>query len=160
MYICTNCLSLNTSISKISISCKDCDYKQTIKNYKSKLRVAKDTVRYGFQYRKRQEYELKKNPNSSKQYSLVDLHEIFNTVGLVVLEGIAVNFAYDILKSNIKKILKNPLVIEIDDKDFKRFLKSDAQQEKFIKYIEEYRKKKIEIVKSKKRKSPKRRKKK
>lgn len=61
---------------------------------------------------------------------------------------IAGNFAYDKLKQALNKIINEPLIIEIEDKEFKRFLKSDPQHKLFIKYIKEYRNKKLQKTKS------------
>ena len=49
----------------------------------------------------------------------------------------------------VTNISNEPLIIEIDDKEFQSFLKSDAQQKKFLKYIEDYRIKKIPKPKKK-----------
>lgn len=135
-----------------SICCKNCNYEQTLNNYKKKYRIAKESVKYGFQYRKRYEYDLKKKPSPSLHYILKELHDIFNFLGLAVISGLAGNFAYDKLKIALNRVIRNPLTIEITDKDFQRFLKSEAQQKKFIKYIEEYRKNKIEGITSPKKK--------
>lgn len=132
-----------------NVQCKDCLYTQSISNYNTKLKSAKDCVRFGYQYRKRQEYDAKNNPNSKKAYYLKELHDAFAFIGLAAISGIAGNFAYDKLKQALNNIFNNPLIIEIEDKEFQSFLKSEAQQKKFLKYIEEYRNKKVPKPKKK-----------
>ena len=149
MHLCTNCLSLNIIKIDRNVQCYDCLYTQSISNYNTKLKSARDIVRFGYQYRKRQEYDAKNNSNSKKTYYLKELNDAFAFIGLAAISGIAGNFAYDKLKQALKNILNEPLIIEIDDKEFQSFLKSDAQQKKFLKYIEDYRIKKIPKPKKK-----------
>lgn len=147
MYICTNCLGLNTVKINRQVKCRDCAFTQSIISYNSNLRIAKHIVRLGFQYRKRLEYDSKRNPNVKKSYYLKELHDAFAFLGLAVISGIAGNFAYDKLLQVLKRIINEPLIIEINDKELQSFLKSELQQKKFIKYIEEYRHKKMGISK-------------
>ena len=132
-----------------NVQCKDCLHTQSISNYNTKLESAKDSVRFGYQYRKRQEYDDKNNPNSKKSYYLKEFNDVFAFIGLAAISGIAGNFAYDKLKQALINIFNNPLIIEIEDKEFQSFLKSKIQQKKFLRYIEEYRDKKVTKPKKK-----------
>jgi hypothetical protein len=142
MQICYNCYSLNVIKTKKEIVCNDCSHTISIYMYNKIRQVSKNDVRYGYQYRVRTENDLKRNI-TGKAYALIELSEIFTFLGLSMASGVVGNFAYDKLKEIISKLKDEPLIIEIDDKNFKRFLKSEAQQKKFIKYIEEYRNQKL-----------------
>ena len=148
MYICTHCLSLNVRKVDRYIKCQVCSNAQSIIKYNRDLKNAEEIVRFGYQYRKRYEYDLKHNPNSKKAYYLIELNEVFSFLGLAVISGIVGNYSYAKLKLILNRLINEPLIIEIKDKEFQRFLKSDNQQRKFLKYIKEYRKK--ELIKSKK----------
>lgn len=143
MHLCTKCLSLNLVKIDSSLQCKDCLYIQSISNYNKKLKSAKDSVRFGYQYRKRLAYDSKRNLNLINTYHLKELHDAFAFIGLAAISGIIGNFSSDKLKQALNSILKDSLIIEINDKEFQAFLKSEAQQKMFLKYIEEYRNKKV-----------------
>ena len=105
----------------------------------------------------------KKRKIAPKAYNLVDLNKAFDFFATAVISGVAGNFAYDQIKRLFKKLGKSRIIIEIDDNRLQSFLKSGRQQEKFIKYIQEYREKKLKtrvIKKSSKKKGVKTRSKK
>lgn len=145
MYLCTKCLSRNVTKVDRKLHCNDCSITYSIIKYNRDLKKAHNIVSIGFQYRKRSEYESRHNSNIKRAFYLKELHNIFSFVGLAVISGLIGNFSYDKLKQILKTILNDPLIIEINDKEFQRFLKSETQQKKFIKYIEEYRNKQLLI---------------
>lgn len=146
MQVCFSCFSLQTHREGESIVCDECMHTQTLSSYLTTQRKAKDAVRHGYLYRIRYENDQKKKI-TDKAYSLIDLNEAFDFFAKAVISGIAGNFAYDQIKLLFGKLRKNRILIEIDDDRLRRFLKSERQQEKFIKYIEEYRQKKIKPAK-------------
>ena len=101
-----------------------------------------NAVRDGYLYRVRYEND-KKRKIAPKAYNLVDLNKAFDFFATAVISGVAGNFAYDQIKRLFKKLGKSRIIIEIDDNRLQSFLKSGRQQEKFIKYIQEYREKKL-----------------
>ncbi|PWT78853.1 MAG: hypothetical protein C5B59_00930 [Bacteroidetes bacterium] len=143
MYLCTNCLSLDVTKIERFIVCNKCSFKKPVVQYNRELEKAKMVVRFGYQYRKRQENDRRLNPKVKRAYYLPELDDIFGFLGLAVLNGVIGGLAYDAIKKMIKQLLNDPLVIKIDDEDFKKFLKSEREQEKFIKYIQAYRNKNL-----------------
>ena len=144
MEICLNCYSLKTHRKDKNIVCEECDHIQSISSYLRTQKQAMNTVRNGYLYRVRYEND-KKRKVANKAYSLVDLNKAFDFFATAVFSGIVGNFAYDQIKRLFKKLANNRIIIEIDDSRLQSFLKSERQQEKFIKYIQEYREKKIKI---------------
>ena len=142
MKICCNCFSLNVIKTTKEIVCKECGHSISIYKYEKIVHESKNDVRLGYQYRVRSENDLNRNI-TGRSYVLKELSEVFTFLGLSMLSGVVGNFAYDKLKEIISKLKDEPIIIEIDDKDFKRFLKSVTQQKKFIKYIQEYREHKL-----------------
>lgn len=142
MEICLNCYSLKTHRIDKNIVCEKCSHIQSIRSYLGIQRKARNAVRNGYLFRIRYEND-KKRQVANKAYSLIDLNIAFDFFATAIISGIAGNFAYDQLKRIFKKIGKNRIIIQIDDTRLHRFLKSERQQEKFIKYIQEYRDKKI-----------------
>ncbi|MBK6936482.1 MAG: hypothetical protein IPH18_06050 [Chitinophagaceae bacterium] len=142
MEICLNCYSVKTYRKDKNIICTDCANTQNISSYLRIQRQAKDAIRNGYLYRVRLENN-KKRKVTSTSYSLIDLNEVFNFFATAAISGIAGNVAYDQIKKLFKTLGKKRIIIEIDDKRLQSFLKSESQQKKFIKYIQEYKQKKI-----------------
>ena len=142
MQICLKCYSLQTHNEDKNIICKECGHIQSLSSYLSALRQAKNAVRNGYLYRVRYEND-KKRKISNKAYSLIDLNKAFDFFATAVISGVMGNFAYDQIKQLFGKLRKSKIIIEIDDARLQSFLKSERQQEKFIKYIQEYRENKL-----------------
>ena len=136
IYICVNCLEIEAVKIGNLIVCRNCHHKENLRTYKEILSDAKFATRIGYQYR------LKFERSFGFAY-LAELHKIFDFLGLAVVSGIAGNLAYDQIKAIIKRIIHNPLIIKIRDKQFQKLLNDDKEIEIFIRYIEEYRNKKV-----------------
>lgn len=143
IYICVNCLDPTPNKVDKYIDCGKCGHKENLNNYNKLLTEIKFIIRFGYQYRLRYEHDIKTDPNLRGRYSFIELHKVFEFLGLAVISGVAGNFAYDSIKTVIKNIAQNPLIIKIQDKDFQKVLQNDKELETFIRYIEEYRNKKI-----------------
>ncbi len=142
--ICYNCSSLHKTKDKDIFTCPICLTQQDLKKYTELLDISKKLVRYGYQYRERYEMEYLNDPKLNWNYYLDELTNLFAFVAGAMLNGIIGEFASEKCKTFFKKLKNDPLIIEIEDKEFKKLLENENEQEKFMRYIQEYRNGKID----------------
>jgi len=142
-YICINCFSLKPNLVENFIICPACNHEENIQEYETLLQNSADALRYGYQYRIQYEEDLNKDPRLLIRHHLLELNQCFEFITLAAISGIVGNFTYDAIKSLINGILNDSVVIELNDKEFKKKLADEGEQEKFIKYIQEYRDNKL-----------------
>jgi hypothetical protein len=141
--ICYCCFSLYKFNEAEIFNCPVCFEEQNQSQYIDYLYTSRKIVRYGYQYRDHYEKDFEKNPEFSWRYHLVELNEIYNFIALAISNTIVGNIAWEGVKTLIKKIKNDPLIIEIQDDEFKKFLEDEKEQEKFVKYIHEFRNEKM-----------------
>ena len=142
-FVCTNCFGLKTKKIGKNIYCYTCKYELDYLKYKSLLEDARNALRFGYQYRVRYEEDYERNKDFSVRYCLTELNEFFQFIALAAISGIIGNYSY----YKIKNLLNNTTVITLRDKELKKILRDESEQDKFIKYIQEYRDNKIKTPK-------------
>ncbi|WP_343614787.1 hypothetical protein [Flavobacterium sp.] len=141
--ICYSCFSLYKLKTDEVFNCPICHREQNLNQYIDYLDNSKKTVRYGYQYRDQYEKDFLNDPKLNLRYNLLELNDIYSFIALAILNTFIGNIAWEGVKALIQKIKNDPLIIEIEDDEFKKFLEDEKEQEKFVRYIEEFRNSKM-----------------
>jgi hypothetical protein len=141
--ICYCCFSLYKFNEAEIFNCTICFEEQNQSQYIDYLNTSRKVVRYGYQYRDRYEKDFESNPEFSWRYHLTELNEVYIFIALAISNTFVGNIAWEGVKALFQKIKSDPLIIEIQDDEFKKFLEDEKEQEKFVRYIQEFRNEKM-----------------
>ena len=135
-YICLNCGRIIEDLT-----CPNCHYTMSEKEYNEIIEKAQKAIRYGYYYRKVAEKDLNAHPN------LLSPTNYIEWIAAAVLAGVS----YDLLKYLAVKIhnyIKNKLAS--NKNKYSDILNDEKRFQEFIKYLQEYKDGLVTLDKDKK----------
>ncbi len=134
---CLNCGHLNDKTVRV---CEVCGSRFDQRTYKRLMDYGRQAVRYGYDYRREYESQIKSNNEISINYNLPEPDALYQWLALAALSGIVGNVAYDMVKYLAKR-LYHKIVGSKENKKYGeviKFLSDDKQLELFTNYIKDY----------------------
>lgn len=134
---CIHCGHINDDTVKV---CESCGFKYDKRTYKRLMGYAKQAVKYGYDYRKAYEEQIKIDNEIYINYKLPEPDSLYQWLALAALSGVVGNVAYDIVKKLAKKFYHKVFQLKENKRydEIRKFLSDDKQLEIFTNYIREY----------------------